>query len=47
MHLHQSVVDATGRNIFSQPDGRGDDRLGQYIAGLQTYTPDLMLIYAC
>ncbi|MBL0088957.1 MAG: glutamine synthetase [Ideonella sp.] len=46
MHLHQSVVDATGRNIFSQPDGRGDERLGQYIAGLQSYTPDLMLIYA-
>ena len=46
MHLHQSVLDANGRNIFS--DGAGVDtvRLHQFIAGLQTYVPDMMLIFA-
>ncbi len=46
MHLHQSVVDAQGQNIFSQADGSESPRLRQFIAGLQTYGPDLMLVYA-
>ena len=46
MHLHQSVVDAQGRNIFSNPDGSEAECFQQFIAGLQTYGPDLMLIYA-
>lgn len=46
MHLHQSVVDADGNNIFSRPDGSNSDAFLHYIAGLQAYTPDLMLIYA-
>ncbi|WP_218005322.1 glutamine synthetase family protein [Hydrogenophaga palleronii] len=46
MHLHQSVVDAQGRNIFSQADGSESEAFLHYIAGLQAYTPDLTLIYA-
>ena len=46
MHLHQSVVDAQGRNIFSNADGSASEAFFHYIGGLQTYTPDLMLIYA-
>jgi glutamine synthetase len=46
MHLHQSVVDAAGQNIFSQPDGSASAAFLHYIAGLQAHTPDLMLLYA-
>ncbi len=46
MHLHQSVVDGAGRNIFSRPDGSASEAFLHYIGGLQAYTPDLMLIYA-
>lgn len=46
MHLHQSVVDDKGNNIFSNADGSENIRFRQYIAGLQTYIPDMMLIYA-
>lgn len=46
MHLHQSVVDAHGQNVFSQADGTQSPLFGQFIAGLQTYGPDLMLMFA-
>jgi glutamine synthetase len=46
MHLHQSVVDAQGRNIFSQADGSESEAFLHYIGGLQAHTPDLTLIYA-
>ncbi len=46
MHLHQSVVDAQGRNIFSNADGSASEAFFHYLGGLQTYTPDLMMIYA-
>ena len=46
MHLHQSVVDAQGRNVFSQADGSASEAFLHYIGGLQAYTPDLMLVYA-
>lgn len=46
MHLHQSVVDASGRNIFSTDDGAESASFRHFIAGLQTYVPDLMLIFA-
>jgi glutamine synthetase len=45
MHLHQSVVDAEGRNIFSQADGSASEAFFHYIGGLQTHTPDLTLLY--
>jgi glutamine synthetase len=40
------VVDASGRNVFSQADGSASEAFMHYIGGLQAYTPDLMLIYA-
>jgi glutamine synthetase len=46
MHLHQSVVDAQGHNIFSLADGSASPAFAHFIGGLQAYTPDLMLIYA-
>ena len=46
MHLHQSVVDTTGRNIFSDDTGAEAPAFGHFIAGLQTYIPDMMLIFA-
>ena len=44
MHLHQSVVDASGRNIFSDEAGDETAAFGHFIAGLQNYIPDVMLI---
>jgi len=46
MHLHQSIVDADGKNIFSNADGTESARFKHYIGGLQAYIPDMMLIYA-
>ncbi len=46
MHLHQSVVDSSGRNVFSQDDGTESAAFGHFIAGLQAYVPDLMLVFA-
>jgi glutamine synthetase len=47
MHVHQSVVDkATGKNIFSNEDGLASQTFYQYIAGLQTYIPKIMPIFA-
>ena len=47
MHLHQSVEDlVSGQNIFSNADGTASERFVHFIGGLQTYTPDLMLLYA-
>lgn len=46
MHLHQSVVDANGQNIFSNTDGSDSARFAHFIGGLQAYLPDLMLIFA-
>jgi len=47
MHLHQSVEDlVSGQNIFSNADGTASERFVHFIGGLQTYTPDLMPLYA-
>ncbi len=46
MHIHQSVLDASGRNIFSLDDCAEAPCFRHYIAGLQSYGPDLMLVYA-
>ncbi|WP_374357789.1 glutamine synthetase family protein [Chitinimonas sp.] len=42
MHIHQSVVDAQGHNIFSQESGEPSPLFYQYIAGVQVATPALM-----
>ncbi|WP_174874748.1 glutamine synthetase family protein [Vogesella oryzae] len=46
MHIHQSVVDGNGRNIFSQPDGSASDAFFHFIGGLQTYLPAAMPFFA-
>ncbi|MDK2125401.1 glutamine synthetase family protein [Parachitinimonas caeni] len=46
MHVHQSVLDADGRNIFSSEDGSPSPLFRGYIAGLQRYMPHVMPIFA-
>jgi glutamine synthetase len=46
MHVHQSVVDDEGRNIFSNPDGTPAKIFHHYIGGLQRYMPSAMAIVA-
>jgi glutamine synthetase len=46
MHLHTSLVAADGHNVFSEADGNASALFGQFIAGLQTYGPELMLMFA-
>ena len=47
MHLHQSVVDAAGRNIFSDAATGADTKaFASYVGGLQRFLPDLMLFFA-
>ncbi|GGE33920.1 glutamine synthetase [Agaricicola taiwanensis] len=47
MHIHQSVVDAkTGKNIFSEDDGRPTPEFFSFIAGQQKYLPRVMGIMA-
>ena len=47
MHIHQSIVDkATGKNIFSNPDGTASESFFHYIGGLQRYIPAAMVLVA-
>ena len=46
MHIHQSILDTDGRNIFSQSDGSASPALFHYIAGLQNYVPQVMPMFA-
>jgi glutamine synthetase len=46
LHVHQSVVDKQGNNIFSKPDGGASDLFYGFLGGLQHYMPDAMLIFA-
>lgn len=46
MHLHSSLVDANGQNVFSRDDGTESPAFGYFLAGLQTFLPDLMLMLA-
>ncbi|MDC7698446.1 glutamine synthetase family protein [Vogesella indigofera] len=46
MHIHQSVVDADGNNIFSNADGSPSDAFLHFIGGLQTYLPAAMPFFA-
>jgi glutamine synthetase len=46
MHLHQSIVDAKGNNIFSNEDGSESELFYHFIGGLQAYLPDMMLVFA-
>jgi glutamine synthetase len=46
MHVHQSVVDMNGQNIFSNADGSASDMFRWYIGGLQRYIPAAMALFA-
>lgn len=46
LHIHQSVIDEEGRNIFSNPDGSPSDLFDSYIGGLQKYMPEALLLFA-
>jgi glutamine synthetase len=46
MHIHQSIVDAQGTNIFSQADGAASPAFFHYIAGLQKYVPQATALFA-
>ena len=46
LHIHQSVVDKQGDNIFSAPGGEASDLFNGFIGGLQRYMPEAMLIFA-
>ncbi|WP_223879255.1 glutamine synthetase family protein [Chitinimonas arctica] len=45
MHIHQSIVDGEGRNIFSAPDGSATPLFEQFIAGQQKLIPELMPLF--
>lgn len=46
MHVHQSLLDAQGNNVFSRPDGGEAPAFHHYIAGLQAWLPELMALFA-
>jgi glutamine synthetase len=46
LHIHQSIVDREGNNIFSNEDGRPSELFMHYIGGLQRYMPEALLIFA-
>jgi len=47
MHIHQSVVDRrTGRNLFSDRQGRDTGLFRSHVAGLQRYLPMIMPLVA-
>ena len=47
MHIHHSVIDvATGRNLFSGPQGGETDAFYHFIGGLQKHLPEVIAIMA-
>jgi glutamine synthetase len=46
LHVHQSIVDKQGKNVFSNADGRESELFAGFLGGLQTYMPHAMLIFA-
>jgi glutamine synthetase len=47
LHIHQSVINTgSGDNIFSTKTGRPSRLFSSYIAGLQKYMPEALLIFA-
>jgi glutamine synthetase len=47
MHIHHSVVDiATGKNIFSAPDGSETEAFMHFIAGMQNHLPGAVALLA-
>lgn len=46
MHIHQSVVDGEGRNIFSDANGEATPAFRHFIGGLQACLADFTLLFA-
>jgi glutamine synthetase len=46
MHIHQSIVDSKGKNLFSSRGGKDTRLFMAYIAGLQKYLPASMPLIA-
>lgn len=46
LHIHTSMNDAKGTNVFTLNDGKVDDLLEGYIAGLQHYLPQAFAFFA-
>ena len=46
MHIHHSVLDAQGNNIFTGPQGGETDAFFQFIGGLQEYLPSVIAVMA-
>jgi glutamine synthetase len=46
MHIHTSLVDADGRNIFSDANGRQTPEFFHFIGGLQRYLPAVTVLIA-
>jgi glutamine synthetase len=46
MHVHQSIVDAEGRNIFSNDDGSESALFRHFIGGLEKFVPPATLLFA-
>ncbi|HHY02080.1 MAG TPA: glutamine synthetase [Paracoccus sp.] len=46
MHIHHSVVDASGRNIFSDEQGRETPAFMHFIAGMQAHLPAAIALLA-
>src|SRR5690606_7676409 len=46
MHMHQSLEDADGNNLFANADGSHTELFRHYIAGLQKYVPAAMALFA-
>ena len=46
MHVHHSIVDSDGHNIFCGPQGGETDVFYHFIGGLQTYMPAVIAVMA-
>jgi len=46
LHIHQSIVDQDGNNIFSDAKGEATELFYSYIGGLQKYMPEALLLFA-
>ncbi len=46
LHVHQSVIDKQGNNIFSAADGEPSELFYGFLGGLQKYMNDAMLMFA-
>ena len=46
LHVHQSVYDEQGNNIFSDSEGAPTDAFHDYLGGLQKHMADFLLLFA-